>query len=122
MNGSENILKWFPQAIPGKDISEALTAYENGGFSAGPDMAFSLDLEGSGRFGDSADQLYKEGDKESELMNFTWEKTEIILNNIDPNSTIDPAEALEEYIGLMDRNWSNLDLSGQDLTNQNFTN
>jgi len=121
MNGSENILKWFPQAIPGKDISEALDAYENGGFSAGPDIAFSLDLEGSGRFGDSADQLYKEGNKESELMNFTWEKTEIILNNIDPNSTIDPAEALEEYIGLMDRNWSNLDLSGQDLTNRNFT-
>ena len=121
MDGSENILKWFPQAIPGKDISEALAAYENGGFSAGPDMAFSLDLEGSGRFGDSADQLYNEGDKESEVMNFTWEKTDIILSNIDPNSTIDPAEALEEYIGFMDRNWSNLDLSGQDLTNRNFT-
>ena len=121
MNGSENLLKWFPQAIPGKDISEAIADYENGGFSAGPDMAFSLDLEGSGRFGDPADKLYKEGDKESEVMNFTWEKTEIILRNIDPNSTIDPEEALEEYIGLMERNWSNLDLSGQDLTNRNFT-
>ncbi len=121
MNGSENILKWFPQAIPGKDISEAITAYEAGGFSAGPDMAFSLDLEGSGRFGDSTDELYKEEDKESEVMNFTWEKTDIILRNIDPNSTIDPEEALEEYIELMERNWSNLDLSDQDLTNRNFT-
>ena len=121
MNGSENVLRWFPQAIPGKDISEAIAAYEAGGFSAGPDMAFSLDLEGSGRFGDSADKLYSEDDKESEIMNFTWEKTEIILRNIDPNSTIDPNEALEKYIELMERNWSNLDLSGQDLTNRNFT-
>ena len=58
MNGSGDILKWFPQAIPGKDISKAIAAYENVGFSAGPDMAFSLDLEGSGRFGDSNDVLY----------------------------------------------------------------
>ena len=39
-------------------------------------MAFSLDLEGSGRFGDSTDELYKEEDKGSEVMNFTWEKTD----------------------------------------------
>ena len=60
-------------------------------------MAFSLDLEGSGRFGDSSDRLYKENDKESEVMNFTWEKTEIILTNVDPNSTMTPDEAFEYY-------------------------
>ncbi|MEC7976377.1 MAG: FtsX-like permease family protein [Candidatus Thermoplasmatota archaeon] len=121
MNGSKNILKWFPQAIPGKDISDAINAYEGGGFSAGPDMAFSLDLEGSGRFGDSADRLYKESDKESELLNFTWEKTEIILTNIDPNSTMTPNEAFEYYTNLMDRDWSNIDLSNQDLSDRNFS-
>ena len=121
MNGSKNILKWFPQAIPGKDISDAINAYEGGGFSAGPDMAFSLDLEGSGRFGDSADRLYKESDKESEVLNFTWEKTEIILTNIDPNSTMTPNEAFEYYTNLMDRDWSNIDLSNQDLSDRNFS-
>ena len=121
MNGSENILRWFPQAIPGKDISNAVNAYEGGGFSAGPDMAFSLDLEGSGRFGDPADRLYKENDKESEVMNFTWEKTEIILTNIDPNSTMTPDEAFEYYTNIMDRDWSSIDLSNQDLSNRNFS-
>ena len=121
MNGSGDILKWFPQAIPGKDIPEAISAYENGGFSAGPDMAFSLDLEGSGRFGDSVDRLYKEGDKESEVMNFTWEKTIPVFPNGDPNSTIDPSDALDNYTKLLERNWSNLDLSGQDLSNRNFS-
>ena len=121
MNGSENILRWFPQAIPGKDISNAVNAYEGGGFSAGPDMAFSLDLEGSGRFGDPADRLYKENDKESEVMNFTWEKTEIVLTNIDPNSTMTPDEAFEYYTNLMDRDWSSIDLSNQDLSNRNFS-
>ena len=121
MNGSENILRWFPQAIPGKDISNAVNAYEGGGFSAGPDMAFSLDLEGSGRFGDPADRLYKENDKESEVMNFTWEKTEIILTNIDPNSTMTPDEAFEYYTNLMDRDWSSIDMSNQDLSNRNFS-
>ena len=113
MNGSENILKWFPQAIPGKDISDAINAYEGGGFSAGPDMAFSLDLEGSGRFGDSADVLYKEDDKESEVLNFTWEKTEIILTNFDPNSTMTPNEAFEYYTNLWTEIGQTLDLSNR---------
>ena len=33
-------------------------------------------------------------------MNFTWEKTEIILTNIDPNSTMTPDEAFEYYTNL----------------------
>ena len=121
MNGSGDVLKWFPQAIPGKDIAEAVSAYENGGFSAGPDMAFALDLEGSGRFGDSNDVLYNSRDKESEVVNFTWEKTEFIPTDIDPNSTMTVEEAFEYYTNIMDRNWSNVDLSDQDLSNRNFS-
>ena len=121
MNGSERILKWFPQAIPGKDIPEAISAYENGGFSAGPDMAFSLDLEGSGRFGNPEDKLYNTGDSESVVMNFTWEKIDIVLTNIDPNSTMSVEEAFDYYTNIMDRNWSNIDLSNQDLSNRNFS-
>ena len=121
MNGSERILKWFPQAIPGEDIPEAISAYENGGFSAGPDMAFSLDLEGSGRFGNPEDKLYNTGDSESVVMNFTWEKIDIVLTNIDPNSTMSVEEAFDYYTNIMDRNWSNIDLSNQDLSNRNFS-
>ena len=121
MNESADALKWFPQAIPGDDIPSAMTAYQSGGFSAGPDVAFTLDLDGSGRFGDSEDILYKESSKESKIMTFTWEKTDIILTNIDPNSSIDEAEVLEYYVEIMDRNWSKLDLAGEDLSNRNFT-
>ena len=121
MNESSDVLKWFPQAIPGSDIPEAMNAYQNGGFSAGPDVAFTLDLAGSGRYGDSDDKLFKAGDKDSEIITFTWEKTNIILTNQDPNASVDPNEALTYYVGLMDKNWSNLDLSGQDLSNRNFT-
>ena len=39
-------------------------------------------------------------------MNFTWEKTDIVLTNIDPNSTMTPDEAFEYYTNLMDRDWS----------------
>ena len=121
MNGSGDILKWFPQAIPGKDISKAIAAYENVGFSAGPDMAFSLDLEGSGRFGDSNDVLYEAGDKESETINFTWEFKNLVPTNLDPNSTMSVEEAFEYYTNIMDRNWSNINLAEQDLSNRNFS-
>ena len=75
MNESTEILKWFPQAIPGKDISGAMIAYKDGGFTAGEDIAFTLDLWGSGRYGDSEDILLDESNKNSENLNFTWEET-----------------------------------------------
>jgi ABC-type antimicrobial peptide transport system permease subunit len=120
MNESTEILKWFPQAIPGEDISEAMIAYKGGGFTAGSDIAFTLDLWGSGRYGDSEDILLEESNKDSENLTFTWEET-IVTFTGDENETSNPIMALAFYAGLMEKNWSNLDLSNQDLSSRNFT-
>ena len=121
MNESADILKWFPQAIPGSDISSAMAAYQNGGFSAGPDLAFTLDLDGSGRFGDSEDILYKENSKESKVITFTWEEPVPVFTDEDSGGEMDYQEILADYSQLMNNNWSNLDLSGQDLTGRNLS-
>ena len=120
MNESGDILRWFPQAIPGSDIAGAIAAYQQGGFSAGPDVAFTLDLDGSGRFGDSEDVLYKENSKESKVITFIWEKTTPIFGDDDPEDELNPAEIIQDYTNLMNNNWSNLNLAGQDLTGRNL--
>ena len=74
MDDASEILKWLPQAIPGDDISAAMTAYQQGGFTAGEDAAYELDLWGSGRSGssDSGDILLDASDENSKLVEFTW--------------------------------------------------
>ena len=47
-----DVLRWSEQALPGENIGATLGAYASGGFSAGEDSAYSLDLAGSGRGGD----------------------------------------------------------------------
>ena len=47
LSDSTDVLRWFPQAIPGDDVGAALAAYQNGGFTAGEDAAYDLDLWGS---------------------------------------------------------------------------
>ncbi|OIR23055.1 MAG: hypothetical protein BEU00_00895 [Marine Group III euryarchaeote CG-Epi3] len=121
MNESGDILKWFPQAIPGSDIADAMAAYQGGGFSAGPDVAFTLDLEGSGRFGDSEDVLYKQNSKESKLLTFTWEQTIPVFGGEDSEEDINLLKILAEYSQEMNNNWSNLNLAGQDLTERNLS-
>jgi len=75
MDESADVLRWFPQAIPGDDVTAAMTAYQNGGFTAGEDAAYDLDLWGSGRGGssDAGDELLAVGDSRSKDVNFTWE-------------------------------------------------
>jgi len=120
MNESTEILKWFPQAIPGEDIPEAMIAYRDGGFTAGSDIAFTLDLWGSGRYGDSEDILLEQNNKNSENLTFTWEETIVTLTD-EENKDLDPMMALILYTGLMEKNWSNLNLANQDLSSRNFT-
>ena len=105
MNESTEILKWFPQAIPGDEISEAMIAYKDGGFTAGSDIAFTLDLWGSGRYGDSEDLLLDKNSKNSENLTFTWEET-IVTFTGEENENLDPMMALILYTGLMEKNWS----------------
>ena len=71
---SADVLKWLPQAIPGDDVDAAMAAYQAGGFTAGEDAAYELDLWGSGRggAGDSGDILLANTSENSEVVNFTW--------------------------------------------------
>lgn len=75
LNDSEDVLKWFPQAIPGDDVSAAMDAYQSGGFSAGTDAAYAMDLWGSGRKGsaDTGDILLTEDSENTALVDFVWE-------------------------------------------------
>jgi len=75
LDEGEDILRWFPQAIPGDDTSDALDAYREGGFSAGEDAAYAMDLWGSGRKGgdDYGDILLSESSSNTEDVEFIWE-------------------------------------------------
>ena len=104
LNESEEALRWFPQAIPGDDVSAALDAYRNGGFSAGPDAAYAMDLWGSGRRGsdDSGDVLLDESSSDTADVEFTWEDKNIYTNFSTGESqfVIDEYNTTMRYIGV----------------------
>ena len=120
LDDSENILRWLPQAIPGDQISDALEGYKNGGFTAGEDAAYKMDLWGSGRSGsgDSGDILLNENSENTANISFTWEDVDIEFVQDGPPVT--PMSILEGYTNLMERDWSNLDLSNQNLSNRDI--
>ena len=117
LESSNDVLKWSEQALPGDDISDALDAYQNGGFSAGTDAAYSLDLPGSERGGDENrldDELLKKSDDKSEVITFVWEKLEFINSSGDAEDA-DPNALFFAYSGLMEGDWSELNLGDQDM-------
>ena len=79
-----------------------------------------MDLWGSGRYGDSEDILLDESNKNSENLNLTWEET-IVTFTGEENEELDPMMAIVLYTEFMEKNWSNIDLSNQDISNRNFT-
>lgn len=102
LDQSKDVLKWFPQAIPGDDVSAALDAYANGGFSAGEDAAYAMDLWGSGRRGgdDYGDILLDEDSTNTADVDFIWEEKSVSFANgsfelqvIEHNTTL-------RYIGV----------------------
>jgi ABC-type antimicrobial peptide transport system permease subunit len=99
MDESADVLRWFPQAIPGDDVDAAMTAYQNGGFTAGEDAAYDLDLWGSGRAGnsDSGDILLGESDDRTENVNFTWEERSFNFSSMTLETT--PHNTTLRYIG-----------------------
>ena len=117
LESSNDVLKWSEQALPGDDISDALDAYQNGGFSAGTDAAYSLDLPGSDRGGDENrldDELLKKSDDKSEVITFVWEDLKFINNSGDDEDT-DPNALFFAYAALMEGDWSGLNLGDQDM-------
>jgi len=99
MDESADVLRWFPQAIPGDDVTAAMDAYQNGGFTAGEDAAYDLDLWGSYRGGssDGGDILLEAGDKKSENVNFTWEEKTFNFSSMTLETT--PHNTTLRYIG-----------------------
>ncbi|MDG1552580.1 MAG: pentapeptide repeat-containing protein, partial [Candidatus Poseidonia sp.] len=126
-DNNKEVLKWSEQALPGTEVSPALSAFANGGFSAGPDAAYSLAIPGSDRGGDENkldDVLLKKDDSSGKSVDiqFVWEKAEFNFSAgglADSNSTID--EVLQDYVSLMQRDWSGLDLNGQNLDGRNLS-
>lgn len=119
---SDGVLKWSEQALPGDDISKALDAYQNGGFSAGRDAAYSLDLPGSERGGDENrldDELLERSDDKSRDVTLVWEDLVLTNSSGEPQDT-DPNLLFFAYISLMQADWSGLDLAGQDLNERNL--
>ena len=121
LDDNEDVLRWSEQSIPGADIDAAMTAYRNGGFSAGEDAAYSLDIAGSGRGDENRldDALLKPTDPQSENISFTWE--ELSFNFTSGGSEQpDPTALFIAYSSLMEGDWSGLNLSGQDLSGRDF--
>ncbi|MEK9731538.1 MAG: FtsX-like permease family protein [Candidatus Poseidoniales archaeon] len=116
------VLRWSEQALPGEDIDAALAGYAAGGFSAGEDSAYSLDLPGSDRGGDENrldDVLLKASDEKSQTLTFVWEKIEFNFTS-GGSEEQDPLALFEAYTLLMRSDWSNLNLSSQDLSGRNI--
>ena len=61
-----DVLRWSEQALPGEDVDATLAAYAAGGFSAGEDSAYTLDLAGSGRGGDEKRWELQDGEESRE--------------------------------------------------------
>ena len=102
MDESADVLRWFPQAIPGDDVDAAMNAYKNGGFTAGEDAAYDLDLWGSGRGGssDSGDILLGLRDENSENINFIWEDIDNSVFNFSSGALETPtSNTTLRYIG-----------------------
>ena len=121
LDDNEDVLRWSEQAIPGEDTDKAMAAYRNGGFSAGEDAAYSLDIAGSGRGDENQlnDKLLKPSDRQSEEITFLWEKLEFNFSSGGTDQA-DPNALFVAYSSLMEGDWSGLNLSGQDLSGRDF--
>ncbi len=127
LDGNGDVLRWSDQALPGTRPSAALAAYAAGGFSAGPDAAYALDLAGSDRGGEENeldDVLLEKNDTSGKSDNivFVWE-------DIDTNVTqggflgedLSPFGIVEAYASFMHRDWSGLTIPDQDLSGRNIS-
>ena len=131
LDNSAEVLYWNQQSIPGKSIDAALQRYADGGFTAGEDSAFTLDLAGS--WSDSKglddDMLIGEKDERSISLTMSYEELSFSLGNgnSDGGSPIDYIALLEDYSGFMDVDltyvdFANLDLADRDFGRFDFTN
>ena len=112
LDNNADVLRWSEQALPGTSVENALAAYAAGGFSAGEDAAYSLDLAGSGRGGDENrlnDMLLKPTSEKSETLTLVWEKIEFNFSTGGSNES-DPMALFNAYTMLMAVSYTHLTL------------
>ena len=126
LDNADDVLNWNQQAIPGKSVSQALQRYADGGFSAGEDSAFTLDLAGSWSSSKALDDiLIGESDDRSVTVLMDYETLRLNFSavndsNVSDDAEIDWEEALLAYSALMTTDLSGVDFSGQDLSYRDF--
>ena len=127
LDSSRAVLNWNQQAIPGKNVDAALDRYASGGFTAGEDSAFTLDLAGSWSNSERLDDvLIGESDERSMNIEMIYETLSINISVTDNASTTDDVEidweaALFSYSMLMNTDLSGVDFSNQDLSERDFS-
>jgi len=127
LDGNGDVLRWSDQALPGTSPSAAMTAYAAGGFSAGADAAYALDLAGSDRGGDEnqlGDVLLKKNDSSGKSANivFVWEQREANFTQGGfAGSFLSPQGIVDTYASYMHRDWSDLTIVNQDLNGRNIS-
>ena len=127
LDGNGDVLRWSDQPLPGTSPSAAMTAYAAGGFSAGADAAYALDLAGSDRGGDEnrlGDVLLKKNDSSGKSDNivFVWEKREANFTQGGfSGEPLSPLGIVDAYASVMHRDWSGLNIPNQDLSERNIS-
>ena len=128
LDNADDVLNWNEQSVPGEKLSPAFSRYADGGFSAGEDSAFTLDLAGSWSDRKSLDdELIPESDERSQIITMTYEELDLniieggfnITQFISNQSQIE--ELLDSYREYMRSDLSGVDFSGQDLSNRNLS-
>ena len=116
MNNSDEVLRWNQQAIPGDGSDPSI--YGGMTFTAGGEAAYGLDLWGSGRrSNDAEDIVLAASDSRSELVNFTYNDIDFVPSNI---SEEDRLGLLFAYASVMDTDLSDANLSNENLSNRDF--
>ena len=116
MNNSDEVLRWNQQAIPGDGSDPSI--YGGMTFTAGAEAAYGLDLWGSGRrSNDAEDIVLAASDSRSELVNFTYNDIDFVPSNI---SEEDRLGLLFAYASVMDTDLSDANLSNENLSNRDF--
>ncbi len=127
LDGHENILLWSEQSVPGKNIDQVVSGWDENGFTAGEQVAFNLRLPGAGGGGNDEFKPIRDEENSTESVQFisTTARLNISTPDLDDFMSVEAlAPIFSEY------NWksnlSQLDLSGQDLSGRelqrtNFT-
>ena len=116
MNNSDEVLRWNQQAIPGDGSDPSI--YGGMTFTAGEEAAYGLDLWGSGRrSNDAEDIVLAASDSRSEVLNFTYNDIDFVPSNI---SEEDRLGLLFAYASVMDTDLSDANLSNENLSNRDF--